>query len=149
MSEGIYLSDSVKILVNILRDRIDLGLQLIFNLEKLVLIVLSDEVDGETKVTKTTRATDSVEIGLRVLGEVEVYDDVHSHDIDTTGEQVSADEATSFTNLEIVINPVSVTLLHLGVDEEAGIAKLRDFLGKQLDTLGGVTEDNGLSDVKL
>jgi len=149
VSEGIYLSDSVKILVNILRDRIDLGLQLIFNLEKLVLIVLSDEVDGETKVTKTTRATDSVEIGLRVLGEVEVYDDVHSHDIDTTGEQVSADEATSFTNLEIVINPVSVTLLHLGVDEEAGIAKLRDFLGKQLDTLGGVTEDNGLSDVKL
>jgi hypothetical protein len=48
-----------------------------------------------------------------------------------------------------VINPVSVTLLHLGVDEEAGIAKLRYLLGKQLDTLGRVTEDNGLSNVKL
>ncbi len=83
MSEGVYLSDSVKILVNILRDRIDLGLQLVLNLEK------------------------------------------------------------------IVINPVSVTLLHLGVDEEAGIAKLRYLLGKQLDTLGRVTEDNGLSNVKL
>ena len=64
MSEGVYLSDSVKILVNILRDRIDLGLQLVLNLEKLMLVVLSDEVDGETKVTETTRATDSVKIGL-------------------------------------------------------------------------------------
>lgn len=64
VSEGVYLSDSVKILVNILRDRIDLGLQLVLNLEKLMLVVLSDEVDGETKVTETTRATDSVKIGL-------------------------------------------------------------------------------------
>ena len=37
---------------------------------------------------------------------------------------------------------VPVLLVHFGVDVETGIAKLRDLLGKQLNSLCGVTEDN-------
>ncbi len=94
-----------------------------------MLVLLSDKVDGETEVAETTRTTDSMQIGLRVLGEVEVNHDVHRLDVDTTGEQVSANEATGFTILEVVIDAVAITLLHLGMDIEARVAELRDLLG--------------------
>lgn len=94
-----------------------------------MLVLLSDKVDGETEVAKTTRTTDSMQIGLRVLREVEVDHDVHRLNIDTTGEQVSANEATGLTILEVVIDAVTVTLLHLGMDVETRVAELRDLLG--------------------
>ena len=94
-----------------------------------MLVLLSDKVDGETEVAKTTRTTDSMQIGLRILGEVEVNHDIHRLDVDTTGEQVSANEATGLTILEVVIDAVAVTLLHLGMDVEARVAELRDLLG--------------------
>jgi hypothetical protein len=94
-----------------------------------MLVLLSDKVDGETEVPKTTRTTDSMQIGLRVLREVEVDHDVHRLNIDTTGEQVSANEATGLTILEVVIDAVTVTLLHLGMDVETRVAELRDLLG--------------------
>jgi hypothetical protein len=40
-------------------------------------------------------------------------------------------------------------LHHLGVDVEAGVAQLGDLLGQQLNSLSGVTEDNGLIDLQL
>ena len=142
-------SDSVKVLVDILGDRVDLGLQLILDFEQLVLVLLSNEIDGEAEVAETTRATNSMQVGLRVFGEIKVDNDVHRHDIDTTGEQVSAHKAASLADLEVVINPITVTLLHLGVNVEAGIPQLRDLLGQQLYSLGRITENNGLSDVQL
>lgn len=35
------------------------------------------------------------------------------------------------------------------MDVKAGIAKLSDFLGKELHSLGGVTEDDWLVDLEL
>lgn len=40
-------------------------------------------------------------------------------------------------------------LHHLGMDVEAGVAQLSDLLGQELHPLSGVTEDNGLVDLKL
>jgi hypothetical protein len=42
------VSNSVEILVDVLRDRSDLTVQLFFNGEQVLLVVLSDEVYGET-----------------------------------------------------------------------------------------------------
>lgn len=39
-------SDGVQVLVDILRDRVDLSVKLILNLKEVVLVLLSDEVDG-------------------------------------------------------------------------------------------------------
>lgn len=47
-------SDGVQVLVDILRDRVDLSVKLILNLKEVVLVLLSDEVDGQTQVTETT-----------------------------------------------------------------------------------------------
>jgi hypothetical protein len=51
--------------------------KLILDLEELLLVVLSDEVDGETKVSETARPTDSVEVGLGVAREVKVDDNIN------------------------------------------------------------------------
>lgn len=46
-------------------------------------------------------------------------------------------------------NPVSVLLIHLGMNVEAGVAELGDLLGKQFHSLGRVTEDDRLVDLQL
>ena len=46
-------SDGVQVLVDILGDGVDLGVKLILNLKEVVLVLLGDEVDGETQVTET------------------------------------------------------------------------------------------------
>ena len=50
--------------------------------------MISNEVDSDSQVTVSARSTDSVEIGLRVLWEVEVYHDVDGGNVDTTSEQI-------------------------------------------------------------
>lgn len=44
---------------------------------------------------------------------------------------------------------VTFRLIHLCMDEEAAIALIDDFLGKQLNALSAVAEDNALIDLKL
>lgn len=44
---------------------------------------------------------------------------------------------------------VPMGLKHLGVDVEARIAKFRDFLSEQLDSVDRVTENDGLIDLEL
>lgn len=46
-------------------------------------------------------------------------------------------------------HPVSVLLVHLGVNVEAGVAEFSDLLGKQFHSLGRVTEDDRLVDLQL
>ena len=41
-------SDSVEVLVDVLRDRFDLSVQIVLNIEHVILVVLADEVDRET-----------------------------------------------------------------------------------------------------
>ena len=82
----------------------DFSVQLIFNLEKMLLIIFSDEIDGETQVSKTTRSTNSVKIGFSVLGEIEIDDNVNWQDINTSCKNVSANQASGFSIFEIVVN---------------------------------------------
>lgn len=98
-------SDGVEVLVDILRDALDLGVQLIFDGEQVVLVILRDEVDGNTKMTESTRSSDSMEVGLSVLGEIEVDDDVNGLDIDTSCENIGAHQASCFTIFEVMEDP--------------------------------------------
>lgn len=67
-----FLSNGVEVLVNILGNRFYLGGQLLLNLEHVVLVILGDEIDGETEVTETTRTPNSVQVGVRRAREVKV-----------------------------------------------------------------------------
>lgn len=44
---------------------------------------------------------------------------------------------------------ISVVLRHLGMDIEARVAELGDFLGEEDDTVDGVAEDHGLIDLEF
>jgi hypothetical protein len=63
-------------------------------------------------VTETSRSADSVEVGLSELGEVKVYDNVDRDDINSTSEQVCADETACLTVFEVVEDPVPICLGH-------------------------------------
>ena len=98
-------SGSVKLFVNVVWDGLDLSVELVLYVEKVLLVILSDEVDSQTQMAESTRSTDTMEIGLSVLREVEVDHNVHSLDIDTSGEDVSTDKDSGVTVLEIVEYP--------------------------------------------
>ena len=81
-------SDSVEVLVDILRNGLDLRVQVVLNVKHVVLVVLADKVDSQTQVTEPTRTTDSMQVSVRLPGEIEVDDHVDRDDIDTAGEYV-------------------------------------------------------------
>jgi hypothetical protein len=97
---------------------------------------------------KTSHAH-AVQIRFRSSGEIEVDDDVDGLDVDAAGEEVRADEVACHAVSEVVENAVPVGLHHLGVRVEARVAELGDLLCEELDSVGRVTEDDGLVDLEL
>ena len=85
-----------------------------------------------------------MKVSLGHLGEVEVDDDVDGLDVDTSGEEIAADQVPAEAGSEVVEDSVAVSLGHLGVDVVAGVTQLSDLLGQQLHSLCGVTEDYAL-----
>lgn len=61
-------------------------------------------------MSETTRTTNTMKIGLGVLGEIEVDDNVDCLDIDTTGEKVGTHQVTTYTIPEVVEDTVTVVL---------------------------------------
>jgi hypothetical protein len=67
-----------------------------------------------------------------------------------SGEKLTrGDQVAAVAIPEVVEHAVPVRLQHLGVDVEAGVPQLRDFLGQQLHAVHGVAEDDGLVDLQL
>lgn len=62
--------------------------QLLLNSVEVEPVIVGYEVDGQAQVAKSSRPADSVEIGLGVLGEVEIDDYIYSLDVDPASEQV-------------------------------------------------------------
>ena len=62
----------------------------------------------------------------------------------TRGHQVAAQSVS-----KIVEHTVAVTLKHLGMDVEAGVAQLCNFLGQEFHSIDGVAENNGLVNAQL
>lgn len=127
----------------------NLSPELLLDLVQVEPVLVGDEVDGKSQVSETARTTDTMKVGFRVLGEIKVDDDVDGLDIDTTGEKVRADKVAADALSEIVEHAVTVRLQHLCVRVETRIAQLSNFLGQQLDPVGGVAENDGLINVEL
>lgn len=69
-----------------------------------------EQGDGKTEMTESTRSTNSVEIGLSSPWEIEVDDNVHGLDVDTTSEEIGADQVPGHTAAEVVEDSVSMSL---------------------------------------
>lgn len=100
-------------------------------------------------MSETSGSTDSVQVGLRHLGEIKVNNNIHSLYVDTTSEQIGADQVPAQTRSEVVEHAVPVSLLHAGVNVVAAVAQLGDLFRQQLNTLRRVAEDDRLVDLQL
>lgn len=78
----------VEILVDCSGNRLNSAAKFLFNFVEIVPIIPCHKVDGNTQVTKASATTNSMEVGLSVLGEVEVNDDVDGLNINTTSEKI-------------------------------------------------------------
>lgn len=119
------------------------------NLKEVLFVAFRDEVDSQAQMPEAPAAPDPVEVGLAVPREVEVDDDVDGLDVDSSGAEIRADEAPALPLPEAVEDIVALLLGHFGVDVEAGVPDLEDFLGEKLDSHGRVAEDDGLRDVQF
>ena len=78
----------IECLINLWWDGLDFSAKLMFDTIEVVSVLKGDEVDGKTKMTETTRSTDSVQVCLRVLREIKVDNNIHRLYIDTSCEQI-------------------------------------------------------------
>ena len=99
-------------------NRLDLGTELLLNLIQVEPVFIGDEVDGETKVSESTGTTNTMKVSFRVLGEIEVDDNVDGLDVDTTGKKDRADKVATDALSEIVEDTIPVGLEHLCVRVE-------------------------------
>lgn len=133
--DGIGRVIYVEALFNDRRDGLDLGAQFLFNLVEVETIIPIDKINSQSQMTEATRTSNAVKICLCVFGKIEVDDDIDGLDVNSTGQQIGADEVAACAVPEIMKDAVPVILLHFGVRVKARVAKLGDFLGKQFDAL--------------
>ena len=84
----------------------DFGAEFGFNFVQGESVVVGDQVDCHTEMAEPSGPTDSVQVGLRHLGEVEVDDNVDSLNVDTAGQQVGAHQVPAKTGSEVVEDAV-------------------------------------------
>ena len=77
-----------------------------------------------------------MKVRLTILREVEVDDDIDGLDINTTCEEVRADEIAADAIAEVMEHAVAVRLQHFGMRVETGIAEFSYFLREQFDAVG-------------
>eukprot|EP00760_Papus_ankaliazontas_P008881 PhM_4_TR13942/c4_g1_i1/m.5384 len=143
-----YCLLDVQLGVDVGRDGLDLRVQLLLDAGERRAVIGRNEVDGDAEVSEATAATDTVEVRLGVLREVEVDDDVHGLDVNAAGDKVTAHKVAALALAEVVEDAVAVLLEHAGVDVVAGVPQLRDLLGQELDAVDAVAEDDGLVDLE-
>lgn len=119
----------VERLVDAGRNGLNLGAKVLLDIVQIEAVVPVDEIDSEAEVAVSSRTADTMEVCLGVLGEIEVDDHVHGLNINTSGQEIGADEVAADAVAEIVEDAVASLLGHLGVAVETRVAQLGDFLG--------------------
>lgn len=139
----------IEVLVNRLRDGLNFGAKVAFNVVEVEPIIPVDQVNRQTQVSETTRSSDTMQVGFGVFGEVKVDDNIDGLDINTTSEEIRADKISTDAIAEIMEYTVTICLEHAGMTVETRIAEFGDFLGQELDAVGRIAEDDGLVDLEF
>lgn len=136
-------------LVNNSWDWFNFSTKFLLNLVQTVSIVPTHQVNSQTQVTKSTGTTNSVQVCFGRLWEIEIDNHINGLDINTSGQQIGTDQVSNFSLSEFVKDFVSGLLRHFSVRVITRVAQLGNFFGQQLNTIGRITEYNGLVDLQL
>lgn len=123
--------------------------QFLFDLVKSESVIICDEINCDTQMTESARSTNTMQISFGHLWEVKIDDHVDSLNVNTTREQVRADQIATGSVAEIVENTVTMVLTHFGVNVEARVAKFSDLLSQELNSLCRIAKYDRLVDLKL
>ena len=84
-------------------------------------VIPIDEIDSKATMPKSTRTTDSVEICFGILREIEIDDNIHGLDIDTTRKEIRTHQVAADPVTEVMENTVPIALQHLCVRVETRV----------------------------
>ena len=82
--------------------------------QHLLILFGADEGDGKTFGAKSSRASDSMQVGVRVVRHVIVEYDVDLLDVDTSAEDLGGDQDTVLEGLESLVDFDSVVVVRCG-----------------------------------
>jgi len=99
-------------------------------------------------MAETAHSGYAMEVGLRILGEVKVDDDVDGLDVDAAGEEVGAHEVAADPIAEVVEDTIAVDGAFWRVSRSMS-SELRNFFGEEFDAVVGIAENDGLVDLQL
>ncbi len=139
----------VETLVDMLGDRLDFGAQLLLDTIEVESVLIGHKIDCKTQMTKTSGTTNSMEVRLRILWEVEINDDIYGLNVNATSKKVGAYEIAADTFAEIVEDTITMRLQHLCMRIETRVPKLRDLLREELDSVCRVAKYDRLVDLEL
>ena len=100
----------VEALVDVPGDGLDLCAQLRLDPVERESVIIGDQVDGHSEMAVSAASPDPVQVSLGHLGEVEVDDHVDGLDVDTAGEEVTADKVPAQAGAEVVEHSVTMSL---------------------------------------
>ena len=116
----VELSD-VEAFVDVSGDGLDLCAQLLLDPVQSKSVVIGDQVDCDSEMTKSAASSDPVKVGLGHLREVEVDDDVDGLDVDTAGEEVTTDQVPAQTGAEVMEYSVAMSLKMLVIKKYSSV----------------------------
>ena len=100
--------------VQIIKGQLHFHVSLCANL-KCSLVLVRDKVDCHSLTTKSTTATDSVDVVLSVGGEIVVDDQRHLLHIDSSGQEIGGDQDSRGSGPEFSHDDVTLLLVHVSV----------------------------------
>jgi len=125
---------------------VDFGVQLFLDLYDILLVLFSDEVDGEADLPEPAAAADAVQVDAALGGKVEVDDHVDGLDVDAASYQVGADEGLELALAEALEDPDPFVAAHVGVQALVLVLLLVELAREHLGPLVGAAEDDALVD---
>jgi len=144
-----FLSGHVRGNINLLGKLRDLDLETgLDRLENLGILFVGNESNGQTLGTETTGTTDTMEVGVSGIWDIVVNDNVHTGDIETTGEDIGGNEDTLVELLERFVAGDTLLLRHGAVNANTGEVALDQQLVELVGALDRLDKDADLVELE-
>jgi len=107
-----------------------LSLEFVLYQKEVAFVLFCDQIYSQSQMPISPWSSNPMQIRLRVFGKIKVNHYIHRLNIYPSRDQVWAHQNSTSSFAKVVKYPASLVLRHFGVNIEARIAQLWDFLCK-------------------